>query len=292
VISGEKALEMSAAEGGATIIDVRAEAEYAAEHVLGAILIPHTEIADRLAELPDNDAVIIVYCGAGARSKTAGEVLFKAGYKKVYSFEKLSNWPGALVIPGETASTMYDAAKPQGAVILDVRTEEEYAADHIEDAVLIPHTELAGRLAELPNKDATIIVYCGAGARSKTAAEILVANGYAKVYSIEKISNWPGTRIISGETAKKLYEETEGAILLDVRDQSEFDSEHIDGAMLISAANLAERLAELPDKDVVIIVYCGSGLRSKTACATLVANGYTKVFSFEKMSNWPKPELV
>ena len=68
-------------------------------------------------------------------------------------------------------------------VILDVRTQEEYDEGHLENAVLIPVSELESRLDEL-NKDKPILVYCKLGGRSATASQILVDNGFSGVYNM------------------------------------------------------------------------------------------------------------
>ncbi|MGM9669514.1 MAG: rhodanese-like domain-containing protein [Faecousia sp.] len=79
-----------------------------------------------------------------------------------------------------------------GYVILDVRTEAEFAERHIPGAILIPDYELAERAeAELPDKDRLILVYCRSGRRSKNAAQILVSLGYTKIREFGGIIDWP-----------------------------------------------------------------------------------------------------
>jgi rhodanese-related sulfurtransferase len=68
-------------------------------------------------------------------------------------------------------------------VILDVRTQTEYDEGHIENAVLIPVSELEGRLDEL-NSEKDTLVYCRSGVRSATASQILVDNGFSSVYNM------------------------------------------------------------------------------------------------------------
>jgi len=68
-------------------------------------------------------------------------------------------------------------------VILDVRTVEEYNEGHIEDAILIPVSELEGRIDELDEGKETL-VYCRSGVRSVTASQILVDNGFSSVYNM------------------------------------------------------------------------------------------------------------
>jgi rhodanese-related sulfurtransferase len=81
----------------------------------------------------------------------------------------------------------------EDAVILDVRTQEEYAEGHIPDALLLPDTELKQRAEELlPDKDQTILVYCRSGRRSASAAKLMVELGYTEVYDFGGILDWTG----------------------------------------------------------------------------------------------------
>ena len=77
-------------------------------------------------------------------------------------------------------------------VIIDARTEEEFATGHIENAILIPEYEIAERAEnELPDKDVLILVYCRSGRRSKIASEELVKLGYTNVKEFGGIIDWP-----------------------------------------------------------------------------------------------------
>ena len=79
-----------------------------------------------------------------------------------------------------------------GFVILDVRTEEEYAQIHIPGAVLIPDYEIQERAEEeLHDKDQLILVYCRSGNRSKKAAQTLAELGYTNVREFGGINSWP-----------------------------------------------------------------------------------------------------
>jgi rhodanese-related sulfurtransferase len=78
------------------------------------------------------------------------------------------------------------------AVVLDVRTEEEFNAGHISGAVLLPLTLVEQGAGELiADKDVTILVYCRSGVRSQSAAQVLLAMGYANVYDFGGIIDWP-----------------------------------------------------------------------------------------------------
>lgn len=80
------------------IIDARTHEEFADGHIEGAIMIPEYEIANRAEkELPDKDALILVYCRSGRRSKIASEELVKLGYTNVKEFGGIIDWPYEIV---------------------------------------------------------------------------------------------------------------------------------------------------------------------------------------------------
>ena len=77
-------------------------------------------------------------------------------------------------------------------VIVDARTEEEFAQGHIAGAVLIPEYEITHRAEqEICDKDTLILVYCRSGRRSKIASEELVKLGYTNVKEFGGIIDWP-----------------------------------------------------------------------------------------------------
>ncbi len=79
------------------------------------------------------------------------------------------------------------------AVILDVRTADEFASGHIPGAKLLPYDEIdANRAAMLiPAKDAPVVLYCRSGRRSAIAADSLRRLGYTTVYDLGGVGNWP-----------------------------------------------------------------------------------------------------
>ena len=93
-------------------------------------------------------------------------------------------------ITAEQAKTIMDTEKDY--VIIDARTEEEFAEGHIKNAILIPEYEIANRAEkELPDKEQLILVYCRSGRRSKIASEELVKLGYTNVKEFGGIIDWP-----------------------------------------------------------------------------------------------------
>ncbi len=82
--------------------------------------------------------------------------------------------------------------RESGYVILDVRTEEEFAEGHIKNAILIPDYEIAEKAESVLNdKKQLILVYCRSGRRSKLASEELVKLGYTNVKEFGGIIDWP-----------------------------------------------------------------------------------------------------
>ncbi len=93
---------------------------------------------------------------------------------------------------------------------------------------------------------------------------------------------------ITPQEAKKIMDSGEEHIILDTREQDEFDEGRIPGAILIPYTEIEERSEEiLPDKDKLILVYCRSGRRSKIASESLAKLGYTNVKEFGGIIDWP-----
>ena len=78
------------------------------------------------------------------------------------------------------------------AVLIDVRTPDEFRVVRIPGSVLIPDYEIKDKIAEVvPDKDTTLIVYCRSGNRSRGAAKTLIDMGYTKVFDLGGIIDWP-----------------------------------------------------------------------------------------------------
>ena len=109
------------------------------------------------------------------------------------------------------------------------------------------------------------------------------ANDSPKIPEVEKK---PEYRKISAAEAKEMMNGE--YILLDVRTEEEFKEERIEGAILIPDYEIGERVeTELPDKDALILVYCRSGRRSALAANELAEIGYTNVYDFGGIIDWP-----
>ncbi len=93
---------------------------------------------------------------------------------------------------------------------------------------------------------------------------------------------------ISPIEAKARIDSGDELIILDVRTQEEFNAGHIPGAILIpNETILSDKPELLPDLDAEILVYCRSGNRSAQAARKLIDMGYTKVYDFGGIIDWP-----
>ena len=97
-------------------------------------------------------ALLLVSCG-GTKDKpvpTEEDAPGKAAYHKI------------------SAEEAYEMMISQEIVVVDVRTREEYDGGHIENAVLVPNESIGSEMPEtLPDKEATLLIYCRSGRRSK-----------------------------------------------------------------------------------------------------------------------------
>jgi rhodanese-related sulfurtransferase len=82
-----------------------------------------------------------------------------------------------------TVSSMLD--RSEDFLLLDVREQDEYDVARIEGSLLIPMSELGGRVSELePHRDRLIVVQCHHGVRSLQVTHALRNHGFEKVQSM------------------------------------------------------------------------------------------------------------
>ena len=109
-----------------------------------------------------------------AKADTAEDMTDKAAYHKI------------------SAEEAHEMMASQEVVVVDVRTREEYEGGHIENAVLVSNESIGSEMPEaLPDKEATLLIYCRSGRRSKDAAQKLLELGYQNVYDFGGVIDWP-----------------------------------------------------------------------------------------------------
>ncbi|MCB9436434.1 MAG: hypothetical protein H6673_05490 [Anaerolineales bacterium] len=201
-----------------TLVDVRSADEYAEGFIPGAINIPLQELTDHLDMLPNLDADIVVYCGSGHRSTMATTALNLLGYTNATSMlsgikawtQPLTTEPTEVVMGAapEIDPALFAAVDAfikgipagyfsvsaanlnteiiEGAeiVLIDVRTDSEWAEGHIEGAIHLTLRDLMTRKAEWPAEDANIVFYGSTSHRGAMAMVLARMFGYTNVRSL------------------------------------------------------------------------------------------------------------
>ena len=128
---------------------------------------------------------------------------------------------------------------------------------------------------------ALTLASCAAPAAAATPAPTATATTAVSAASGQYVK-------ITAEEAKARMDSGDEIIVLDVRTQEEYDAGHIAGAILIPNETIVDTQPDLlPDLNAEILVYCRSGNRSAQAAKKLIAMGYTNVYDFGGIIDWP-----
>lgn len=87
-----------------------------------------------------------------------------------------------------------EARKTEGAVIIDVRSRDEYSQGHIPGAISIPGDEIETISNTIPDKSTPLFIYCLRGSRSRRVAETLKTTGYTNVINMGGINKYKGDK--------------------------------------------------------------------------------------------------
>lgn len=87
---------------------------------------------------------------------------------------------------------LLEFSETPGAVLLDVRTPEEYHSGHIKGSVNIPLDEIASANSKIPDKYTPVFVYCASGSRSAAAVNMLRHYGFIHTADIGGIYAYKG----------------------------------------------------------------------------------------------------
>lgn len=96
--------------------------------------------------------------------------------------------------------TPQELAGRQDQVVIDVRTPEEYAGEHVPGAIDVPLEQLGQRIPELPEADQLVLI-CASGHRSAEGADLLTTRGVAAVSVEGGLKAWKaaGLAVEQGE---------------------------------------------------------------------------------------------
>lgn len=194
-------------------------------------------------------------------------------------------------------------------LLIDVQRPEQFAQKHIPGAINIPHYEIADRQQEIP-RDKPVVVTCSGDAcgLSVQAGRELVSLGFTNIYNMKRgVIGWEeagyptvsGTEVtyknITVDQLKEKINNKDDIIIVDVREKTEYEKEHISAALWISfvdsVANIKKEKSITKDKE--IIIYDQTGLRSRLVTEQLVKAGYLKAtnmlegFGLWKVKGYP-----
>lgn len=96
------------------------------------------------------------------------------------------------LLESDLARGLTEYEKTPGAVLLDVRTPEEYAGGHVPGSRNLPLQVIVNVEEEIPEKDTPVFVYCQSGGRSRRATAFMEKIGYANVKNIGGLAGYNG----------------------------------------------------------------------------------------------------
>ena len=165
------------------------------------------------------------------------------------------------------------ARQAEGAVVVDVRPVEEFAAGHVPKALSIPlRPQFASWLGWLVPRDAPILFVLDDDQDEADLVRQCLTIGYERLAGrlAGGIDAWPAAGQPVSTVALVLPEDTAGT-LLDVRQRSEFEAGHVPGAVNVELGDTPDPATSLPPGPLTIM--CGHGERAMSAASILAARG-------------------
>jgi len=192
------------------IIDVQTPEEFVNRHIENAINIDYRSetFQDELNKLDKNKTYLIYYdCACGGIDRKALNMMAELDFSEVYKISGgLDRWEAeGLPTIQETPTQIIEDITPQEAftliqenqdnpdfVIIDVRTPEEFAEEHIENAINLDYrSETFQDELNILDKNKTYLIYCRSGGRSGNALAIMAELDFWEVYNMSGgINQW------------------------------------------------------------------------------------------------------
>jgi len=302
--------------GNYLLVDARPEIKFAEGYIPWAVSIPKQELKSRLAELPKDQAIkLVFYCG-GIKCKLSAEsakIAEEAGYTNVYTFSTgMPAWTKsgntAWVSPQYIKMILNDPKRV--ALIVDARPALKYNGGTIPGALNIPFPQFALMQGMLPaDKNTEIIYFCG-GFKcnlSHKSAQAAQALGYTNVktfaagwpawkhaskraFALVDPNNMGGTApaaeamIVEGEIDADLFKKmlsnpSPKVLIVDVRPADEFKQGHLPGAINILDETVGKNIDKFAAADKVVF-YCNTGSRAAIAYYEAEAAGLKEKCAF------------
>ncbi|NMA40893.1 MAG: MBL fold metallo-hydrolase [Lentisphaerae bacterium] len=176
---------------GAKIVDTRVPSAFGAAYIRGAVNIGLTPASvNWLGMVVPADTDIIIVADTAARAEEAARIYRRAGYDCLIGYlgDGISSWAARAKpldhLPQVTPQSLKRVfEKYPNHLAVDVRSDGEWAAGHIDGAVHIPIEKIIAGDFTL-DKEQHITVVCGSGYRANIAGSILKSLGYSNVFSL------------------------------------------------------------------------------------------------------------
>ena len=310
------------------IIDVQAPAYFAGGHIEGAINLDyHSEtFRDELDKL-DKDKIYLIYytCHCGDIDTKSLYLMKELNFSEVYNISGgLIRWVSeGLPTIRETPPPIIKDITPVDAfvltqenrdnpdlVIIDVRTPQEFARGHIENAINLDyHSENFQDELDKLDKTKTYLIYCATGIWSGSALDMMAGLDFGEVYRISGgLNAWEGegfptvqetpgqiSKSITPQQAFDLIQENQDNpdfVIIDIRTPENFAKEHIEDAINIyyKSEIFRDELDQL-DKDKIYLIYytCACGGIDRNTLGIMVELNFSEVYNISGgLDRWKK----
>lgn len=214
-------------------------------------------------------------CGQKTEEKAATQTEEKAGETKVAEVKAMKG--------DELAKIEADKKEKENYLVIDVRSPEEYKAGHLKFAINMPIDTFEADYKKIEAfKDKDVVLYCNSGKKSAKAAEVLVNNGFQKVYNADGVKQFKYELVtFESKMGTDFIQDIKGGkagLVIDAREAKDFEAGSFDKTVNIMPDDFESKKSSLPtDKNTAIYVFCYSGNKSATVAESLTKEGYTNV---------------
>ncbi|HKW45308.1 MAG TPA: MBL fold metallo-hydrolase [Candidatus Eremiobacteraceae bacterium] len=181
--------------------------------------------------------------------------------------------------PVQMDSAALRAAVANGAVVIDARSVEEFAEQHVDGSINVPDGDRFSTWSAWVTPEGAPIILVTRAGRVDELVRRLVRVGLDDVIGWISVdapglakSRLPQANV---DEARALWH-AGNALILDVRNAGEFRMEHIPGAVQLSAGRIMRMLDDVP-RDRTVVVHCATGARASVAASALQARGFDNV---------------
>ena len=229
-------------------------------------------------------ALSLSACGQGSKTETAAkQETTVAGSEAAGESKAASEKAEVKDMKGDAlAKIVSDKDQKEKYLVIDVRSAEDYAKGHIKFALNMPLDTFKDEVSKIEDwKDKDVVLYCNSGKMSGEAAEILVNDGFTKVYNAEGVKKHSYELTTYGNIrGDELMEKAKDALVVDAREAKDFEKGHFATAVNVNPEDTKTIDAILPDdKNTLILTHCYSGNRSAKAAEYIASKGYTNVWN-------------